>query len=407
MQVWNIGWKKGDEGMRTRLVIGSLLLVVTLLLGGSVLAQGDAGSGLVSTRSAYSVDETTNQLRTALEDQGLIVVTTVDHAANAQNVGEDLRPTQLLIFGNPNLGTPLMQSSQTTAIDLPQKFLIWEDADGQVSVTYNDPQYLVDRHGITGQDEVLNRVATALNNFATSVAPEAGATAPEATAAPDATAPAPTSAPAGAAPTTAPADAAPAPDAPTTLPETGKNALPLGWVVLAAGVLLAVGGVILWRVRGSALFLLLVVPLLTTLLVAPPVTAQTDAANGLVSVASPYSVEETVSRLQTALDENGLITVATINHAANAEGVGLDLRPTQLIIFGNPNIGTQLMQSNQTIGIDLPQKFLVWEDADGQVSITYNDPQYLAERHGITDRDEVIGRVATALENLTNAATAE
>jgi uncharacterized protein (DUF302 family) len=65
------------------------------------------------------------------------------------------------------------------------------------------------------------------------------------------------------------------------------------------------------------------------------------------------------------------------------------------------------MQSNQTIGIDLPQKFLVWEDADGQVSITYNDPQYLAERHGITDRDEVIGRVATALENLTNAATAE
>jgi len=395
--------------MRMRLVIGSLLLVITLLLAGSVLAQGDAGSGLVSTTSAYSVDETTNRLRTALEDQGLIVVTTVDHAANAQNVGEDLRSTQLLIFGNPNLGTPLMQSSQTTAIDLPQKFLVWEDANGQVSVTYNDPQYLVNRHNITGQDEVLNRVATALNTFATSVTPEAGVTAPEATAAPDATLPAPTSAPAGTAPTSAPADAATttAPDAPTTLPETGDNALPLGWVMLVAGLLLAAGGVILWRVRGSALFLLLVVPLLTTPLVAPPVTAQTDAENGLVSVASPYSVEETVSRLQTALDENGLITVATINHAANAEGVGLDLRPTQLIIFGNPNIGTQLMQSNQTIGIDLPQKFLVWEDADGQVSITYNDPQYLAERHGITDRDEVIGRVATALENLTNAATAE
>ena len=392
--------------MRTRLVIGSLLLVVTLLLGGSVLAQGDAGSGLVSTTSAYSVDETTNRLRTALEDQGLIVVATVDHAANAQNVGEDLRPTQLLIFGNPNLGTPLMQSSQTTAIDLPQKFLIWEDADGQVSVTYNDPQSLVDRHNITGQDEVLNRVATALNNFATSVAPEAATTAPEATS-PAATAAPAATAPAGAAPTTVPADAAPAPDAPTRLPETGDNALPLGWVVLVAGLLLAVGGVILWRVRGSALFLLLVVPLLTTPLVAPPVTAQTDAENGLVSVAGPYSVEETVSRLQTALDENGLITVATINHAANAEGVGLDLRPTQLIIFGNPNIGTQLMQSNQTIAIDLPQKFLVWEDADGQVSITYNDPQYLAERHGITDRDEVIGQVATALENLTNAATAE
>jgi uncharacterized protein (DUF302 family) len=146
--------------------------------------------------------------------------------------------------------------------------------------------------------------------------------------------------------------------------------------------------------------LLLVAPL-----VVQPAAAQDE--NGLVSVESPYSVAETVTRLQGVLDENGLITVATINHAANAEGVGLDLRPTQLIIFGNPNIGTPLMQSSQTIGIDLPQKFLVWEDDAGQVRVTYNDPAYLANRHGITDRDDTIARVATALENLSEAATAE
>jgi LPXTG-motif cell wall-anchored protein len=360
---------------------------VVLLAAGPARAQ-EAGQGLVSVESAYNVDETVSRLESIIADRGLTVVTKVNHAANAANVGLDLRPTTLLIFGNPNVGTPLMQSSQTTAIDLPQKFLVWENEAGQVQVSYNDPQYLANRHSISGQDERLGQISNALSGLSGSVSPAAeddpadtpAAPPPEPTAAPD------------------------TPDTPAALPETGgSSALP--WL-LVGGVLLAGGLLLVWRARRrGALLVLLAAPLLAAPLVAMPAAAQTDA--GLISVESPYSVEETVSRLQNVLDENGLITVATLNHAANAESAGLELRPTQLIIFGNPNIGTPLMQSSQTIGIDLPQKFLVWENEAGQVQITYNDPQYLANRHGITDRDDIISQVSTALGNLSGAATAE
>jgi LPXTG-motif cell wall-anchored protein len=362
---------------------------VVLLAAGVARAQ-EVGQGLVSIESAYSVDETVSRLETTIAERGLTVVTQVNHAANAANVELELRPTTLLIFGNPNVGTPLMQSSQTTAIDLPQKFLVWENEAGQVQVTYNDPQYLANRHSIGGQDERLGQISTALSGLAGSVVPMPEGDDPADT--PAAPEPEPTAAP-------------DTPDTPATLPETGgSSALP--WLLLAGGVLLTGGLLLVWRARRSgALLVLLAAPLLAAPLVAVPAAAQTDT--GLISVESPYSVEETVSRLQNVLDENGLITVATINHAANAESVGLELRPTQLIIFGNPNIGTPLMQSSQTIGIDLPQKFLVWENEAGQVQVTYNDPQYLANRHGITDRADIISQVSTALGNLSGAATAE
>lgn len=369
-----------------------ILIVLIVLTGGSVAAQ-TPNQGLISVESAYSVDETVSRLQTTLADRGLIVVTTVNHAANAANVNAELRPTQLIVFGNPNIGTPLMQSSQTTAIDLPQKFLVWEDAAGVVRVTYNDPQYLAGRHSITGEDERLNQVATALNNFAQSVAPAAEAPAPEETAAPEAGAPAP--------------DPTPVAEAPATLPATGGSGGAFIWLAAIAGGLLLVGGLLLWRARRSGMLLLLVgLSVLALGALNTPVAAQ-PSVPGLVSVASPYSVDETVSRVQNVLDENGLIQVATINHAANAANVGLELRPTQLVIFGNPAVGTQLMQSNQTIGIDLPQKLLVWEDESGQVWLAYNDPQFLADRHGITDRGELIGNISTALGNLAGAATAE
>jgi LPXTG-motif cell wall-anchored protein len=370
------------------MTVAAALLVATLAAP-TAQAQ-EAGQGLVTVESAYSVDETVSRLETTITNQGLTVVTQVNHAGNAANVGLDLRPTTLLIFGNPNVGTPLMQSSQTTAIDLPQKFLVWENEAGQVQVTYNDPQYLANRHGITGQDERLGQVSNALSNLSGSVSPPVeGADPADTPAAPE---PEPTETPA-------------APDTPATLPETGgSTALP--WLLLAGGLLLVGGMLLVWRARRSgAVLVLLAVPLLGAPLLSQPAAAQSDA--GLISVESALSVEETVSRLQNVLDENGLITVATINHAANAESAGLDLRPTQLIIFGNPNIGTPLMQSSQTIGIDLPQKFLVWENEAGQVQVTYNDPQYLANRHGITDRADIISQVSTALGNLSGAATSE
>ncbi|WP_233710608.1 DUF302 domain-containing protein [Natronococcus pandeyae] len=97
-----------------------------------------------------------------------MLVTTVDHAANAAEVGEQLPPTTLFLFGNPEVGTPLMQASRSVGIDLPQKFLLWED-DGEVFVTYNDPQFLADRHDLEGVDEQLERITGTLEELATAI----------------------------------------------------------------------------------------------------------------------------------------------------------------------------------------------------------------------------------------------
>jgi uncharacterized protein (DUF302 family) len=131
--------------------------------------QADStGNGLVTVESDENVGATVERIEEDIEDNDdLILVTTIDHARNAQSAGLDLRPTTLLVFGNPNLGTPLMQASQTVGIDLPQKLLVWEAEDGTVNVTYNDPQWLAERHGIEGQDEVLETISGALEALAT------------------------------------------------------------------------------------------------------------------------------------------------------------------------------------------------------------------------------------------------
>ena len=90
----------------------------------------------------------------------------INHTEGAQKVGKKLRPTEILIFGNPKVGTPLMQCKQSVAIDLPQKALIWEDEAGQVWLSYNDPKYLADRHGITKCVGVIKKIQKALSNFA-------------------------------------------------------------------------------------------------------------------------------------------------------------------------------------------------------------------------------------------------
>lgn len=123
-------------------------------------------NGLVTVQSSNSFSETVTMLQNALDAQGLTIFATIDHAANAEDAGMDLLPTTLILAGNPNLGTPLMQASRSVAIDLPQKFLIWEDETGTVFVTYNAPQYLAQRHTIEGQEEILNQIDTALSNFA-------------------------------------------------------------------------------------------------------------------------------------------------------------------------------------------------------------------------------------------------
>jgi uncharacterized protein (DUF302 family) len=105
--------------------------------------------------------------------------------------------------------------------------------------------------------------------------------------------------------------------------------------------------------------------------------------NGLVQIASPYSVEETLQRLQAAFVEKGMQVFALIDHSGEAEKVGLKMRPTKVLIFGSPKGGTPLMVAAPSLAIDLPLKALVAEDAGGKVTVTYNSPEYLQGRHGV------------------------
>ncbi len=105
--------------------------------------------------------------------------------------------------------------------------------------------------------------------------------------------------------------------------------------------------------------------------------------NGLVSVQSRVSARETLDRLLAAFAARQLAVFARVDHAAGAASVGLPLRPTEVVLFGNPKGGTALMQDRQSAGIDLPLKALVWEDADGKAWLGYNDPGWIAQRHGL------------------------
>ncbi len=111
------------------------------------------------------------------------------------------------------------------------------------------------------------------------------------------------------------------------------------------------------------------------------VSPQVWSADGLLSVKSPHGPKDTMDRLEALLKKKGLTIFARIDHAAGAAKIGKKLRATELLIFGNPQGGTPFMECSQTVGIDLPLKALVWEDASGQVWLGYNDPLFLAKRH--------------------------
>lgn len=108
-------------------------------------------------------------------------------------------------------------------------------------------------------------------------------------------------------------------------------------------------------------------------------------ANGLVQVASRYTVEETVQRFESVLAQRGLQVFTLVDHSGEAEKVGMKMRPTRLVIFGSPKGGTPLMVAAPTLAIDLPLKALVWEDENGKVWVSYNSPEYLQQRHGVPE----------------------
>ena len=127
--------------------------------------------------------------------------------------------------------------------------------------------------------------------------------------------------------------------------------------------------------------------------------------NGLISKKSKYSVTETIDRLEKALKEKGITVALRWSHSDKANNVDIPLRPTELLIFGIPKLGSNFFTSKQTSGIDLPMKALAYEDEKGQVWLTYNDPKYIANRHGSKDRGEVVGKMSKALDKFSSVAT--
>ncbi len=270
--------------------------------------------GFSSAVSKQSYTETVSALKNALTAAPPItVVAQVNHTANAASVGQKLNNTSVLIFGNPALGTPLMQKNQLAGLDLPQKFLIYEDGNGITRVAFNDPEYLSQRHGLEGVAS-LTKINEALNEFTGMITDD--------------------------------------------------------------------------KVSAS----------------------KTDVklAEGIIIKVSANSFDKTYTKLFEAIDGNpNLGIMAEINHQKSATSVDLELLPTRLIIFGNPNLGTPLMQSSQTAGIYLPQKMLVYETADGAVHVAYNNPEFLAERHGLSEVDGQITKITGALDKLSNVAVTE
>jgi uncharacterized protein (DUF302 family) len=132
-----------------------------------------------------------------------------------------------------------------------------------------------------------------------------------------------------------------------------------------------------------------------------------QAVDGLVTISSRHGVKQTIDRLEATMKAGGATIIARVDHAAAGAGVSLPLRPTELLIFGNPKAGTPLMQAQQTMGIDLPLKALAYEDSSGKVWLTFNDPAWLAARHSVTgDGTRAASTIAAALAAAAETAAA-
>ncbi|ACN17397.1 conserved hypothetical protein [Desulforapulum autotrophicum HRM2] len=143
-------------------------LIFTVLLMLSIVIPVEAADGVVDVQSTFSVKETADRMESILIKKGMTVFNRIKHSEGAGKVGIELRDTELIIFGNPKVGSPLMRCQQSVAIDLPQKALIWEDDKAKVWISYNDPSYLVRRHNIVGCEDVISKIEKVLASIAES-----------------------------------------------------------------------------------------------------------------------------------------------------------------------------------------------------------------------------------------------
>lgn len=307
--------------MIKRLLVLASAFVVLLIMGcaeqpdttDAPVLGVDQGFGISAARSMHSFAETTGRLDSALQaNEAISIVAQIDHATHAQQAGMSLPALRVTLFGNPRLGTPLMQQNPQAGIDLPQKMLVYGAMPSESIVFHNAPSYLAQRHGLSDAG-VIDSMHAALQTLAQQVTEQAPSVLD------------------------------------TTAVETGA---------------------------------------------------------GLQRVESERSVDATYSQLKSAIQENEALSVgAELDHAANAKRVGMTLPPTKLIVFGAPQLGTPLMQSEPTTGLDLPQKMLVYQDNTGTTQLIYNDPSYLARRHGIEGYSETLQQMSNTLNSLASAAT--
>lgn len=132
-----------------------------------------------------------------------------------------------------------------------------------------------------------------------------------------------------------------------------------------------------------------------------------NAADGMINVKSQFDVKTTSDRFEEILNEKGMIVFNRIKHSRNAEKIGVELRETELIIFGNPKAGSPLIKCQQSIAIDLPQKALIWKDKNSDVWISYNDTAYLKNRHNVKGCEKVISKVGRVLANISSSASSK
>lgn len=154
-----------ETDMRVTFATAALLLLAACNSAPEQKAERN-GSGLLQFTATQGVEETANRLAAAAEERGFRIFADIDHAAGAASIGETLRPTRLIVFGNPQGGTPLMQQAQTMAIDLPLKALVYEDAEGVVRIAFNAPDFLLARHRLPAGSPVAERMTGLLAGLA-------------------------------------------------------------------------------------------------------------------------------------------------------------------------------------------------------------------------------------------------
>lgn len=272
---------------------------------------GSSAEGINYASAEMSVEEAYDNFRSVLrENDGIKVIAEIDHAGNASTAELELPASKIIFFGNPKVGTQLMQKDQLAGLDLPLRVLFYENGEEVVAII-NSASYLEQRYDLNNAG-ILQQISSNLDEL------------------------------------------------------VGK----------------ALRTEIVWgkssKVRDS---------------------------QGIKTVKSNRNVEDTYASIVEILDANeDMEILAQVDHQANAAGVGMELRPTKLVMFENPAMGTLLMQSAISTGLDLPQKMLIWEAEDGAVNISFNTPQFLKFRHGFKRLKTEMETIATGLNDL--AATA-